>query len=178
MVRTDDPHPPHAPDTARAFAPALHHLVGIGVLGLLVVAAMAGAFGATEGTAGAETASLRLSVTFPERTRAKLDHTLSVEVANHGTADLARVALRFDRHYLDGFTAVAFTPDVARTTRDLYLIELDDVAAGETRLVSVALRADAYWARAGFVEAVVGHPCDAVPADEATRVTFHSFVFP
>jgi hypothetical protein len=170
MTRADEPHPPRAPDTARAFAPAPHHLVGIGVLGLLVVAAVAGAFGATEGTAVAETASLRLTVAFPERTRAKLDHTVSVEVANHGSADLPRLVLRFDRRYLDGFTAVAFTPDVARLSRDAYLIELDDVAAGETRLVTVALRAAAHWAQAGFVEAVA--------PDEVARAEFRSFVFP
>jgi hypothetical protein len=170
MSRADEPHPPRAPDTARAFAPALHHLVGIGVMGLLVLAAVAGAFGAAEGTAVAETASLRLSVAFPERTRAKLDHTLSVEVANQGSAGLPSLVLRFDRRYLDGFAAVAFAPDVARLSRDAYTIELDDVAAGETRLVTVALRAAAHGGRAGFVEAVAPH--------EVARAEFRSFVFP
>lgn len=177
MTRSDEPHPPHAPDTARAFAPAPHHVVGIVVLGMLVFAATAGAFGTTEGTAVAETASLRLSVAYPERTRAKLDHTMRVEVANRGGADLPRVTLRFDRGYLDGFAAVAFTPDVARVTREAYLIELDDVAAGETRLVSVSLRAEERWSRAGFVEAVV-EPGAPGPDDAAARAQLRSFVFP
>jgi hypothetical protein len=178
MTRADQPQPPRAPDTARAFAPAPHHLVGIAVLGMLVVAAIAGAFGATEATAVAETASLRLSVAYPERTRAKLDHVMSVEVANRGGTDLPRVTLRFDRGYLDGFAAVAFTPDVARVTRDAYLIDLDDVAAGETRLVSVSLRAEERWSRAGFVEAAMEPGAPGTPSDTAARAEFRSFVFP
>jgi hypothetical protein len=170
MGHAEGPQPPRAPDTRRAFRPARHHTIGIAILGLLVVAAAAGAFGATEGRAHAETPGLHLSVSYPERTRAKLPHTLSVEVSNVGSSDLATVFLAIDRRYLDGFSAVGFTPAVARLTRAAYVVDLSDLGVGETRLVSVSLTAAERWGRGGFVEARAG--------EDVARVELRSFVYP
>jgi hypothetical protein len=170
MTHGTEPHPPEAPDVPRRFRPARHHAIGLALLGLLVVASGAGAFGTTEGRADAEAAGLRLTVVYPERTRAKLERSLSVEVTNDGSADLATVVVAVDRRYLEGFSAVAFTPEIARIGREAYLLDLGDLAVGETRLVDVVLTAEALWGRDGFVEVTAG--------DAAARAEFRSFVFP
>jgi hypothetical protein len=166
MERDQEPRPPQAPDTARAFRPPRHHAAGITLLGLLTLAAAAGVFGDVRGRAAEESGELRLQVDYLLRTRAKIDHTMTVEVTNVGDRPLGRVVVTIDRRYLDAFGALEFTPAAARADRDAVFVELRDVAPGETRLVLVGMRAEALWARTGIVAASTAAAA-AAPASPA-----------
>lgn len=170
MPREEDPRPPQPPDFDRAFAPAWNQIVGIALLIALIVVALAGVFGPTTGEVAAANGDVALTVDYPVRWRSKASHTVAVEVTNTSARVLPRVEVAFDRSYFETYAATRFEPDLAYVTDEAFVIELRDVRAGETRLVTTEIAARAYGSRSGTVA--------ASNEDATARVQVQSIVFP
>ncbi len=170
MARKDGPQPPRPPEFGRSFDPARYQLVGIALLSALIVAAVAGAFGIATGHAIDRSVGLTLVVDYPERWRSKDVYTIEVDVTNTSGRDLPRIDVAFDRRYFHAYAATRFVPRVAYVTAEAYVVELHDVRAGETRLVTTEVKADALWLQDGDVV--------ASGVDASARVRLRSFVFP
>jgi hypothetical protein len=154
MDRERAPQPPPPPQLPRRFRPAPHRAVGVALMLLLVLAAVADAFD-QRGRALAEGGGLRLAVVYPQRVRATTEHEVTIEVTNVGAAARPSVVLSIERTYLDAFGDVEFTPAEAEPLGEAVVVELPDLAPDETRRVVVALRAESPWSHAGTVSASV-----------------------
>lgn len=143
--------PPKAPDVSRNFRLYNFQYVGMAVMLLIPILALAGAFGESFTTVEAVSRDLRLTVDYPTRYRYKMLNSLTAEVENLTETDVPLLTVRFDRAYIDRFSTVVFTPAAARITATLYEVELQDVGAGETQVVTVELQGERYGLHTGDV---------------------------
>ena len=164
------PQLPEPPSIGRKFRPAFTQICGVAFLLLIVVLALLGVFGNSEGHATAEGGPVRLDASYPERFRYKTIHAIDLEITNTSSSDLETVTVRFDRTYLEAFSTVTFSPSLTRLTSDAYEVELRDLEGGETRPVSAEVQAEHYWGHPGFIEAST--------SEGSARIDVHSVVFP
>jgi hypothetical protein len=61
------------------------------------------------------------------------------------------VEVGFDASYISNFSDVTFTPSVDTVTDTTYIVNIDEVQPGETRQVSLSLKADAHWRHQGAI---------------------------
>ena len=145
----DLPQPPRVPPRLR-----MHRaeLVGMSVVALVPLLAIAGAFGPRVGNDGARAGALALEVRYPTLVRRGMTETLEARVTNRSAAPLSRLTLTLDAAYVGAFSGVAFRPDVERA----HTVALAGVQPGETRLVAVELAPAAFGRHRGHVAAVAG----------------------
>lgn len=163
------PQPPHPPQISRRARLGALQLVGVPLLAVLPLLALFNAFGPASATTTATGPDLSLAVTHPSRVRHGAPTHLEVAATNTGQQPLPLVELRFDRAYLETFRDVAFTPEVARVTPDAMVVELRDLAPGESRSVRLEFTPAGYWRHGGAVTGS-GQELEPVRAEVSTLV--------
>ena len=161
---TNPPSPPHIPPKLRMHR---SEKFGLPLLFLLPLLAVIGVFGPKTGTAEARSGDVRWTVEHPSVTRYQHDERLIVRVSNRGPSPVAGVRVAFAPDYIHSFSAVAFDP---ASSEQPYLVDIGDLGAGESRLVSVQLTARDYGRRRGWVELYAN--------GERSRADLSTFVFP
>jgi hypothetical protein len=138
MARTD---PPQPPPFQRKIIIGRVQAIGVGVLCLIVIAAVAGLLGLKPGHARAAGAGLEVEVQYPRILRYKTSLPLEIRIRNTAGQALANVEVQIARPYLDGFQDVHVTPGAREITERHYRVVLDQLPAGETREVVTWLEA-------------------------------------
>lgn len=164
------PQPPKPPEIGREFELKLSQLVGVSLLALLVLLALFGVVGQSEGRLSAEGEVVALRVKYPVKLHYKSIGTVEVRVENTGDSLLETVTVRFDRSYVDSFSGVQFTPSAQEVLDQAYQLVLHDIGPGEAKLVSVEVRAEQFWRHRGYVEAAV--------EGEPARIELSTFTYP
>jgi hypothetical protein len=170
MLRDEAPKPAPPPAFRRALEPPPQQLLAIAVLTFVVGGALLGLFGHTDAIAQVQGRSILVDVIFPERTRHRVPTEIRVEVRNVSERPLELVRVFLPRPYLDAFRAEDLTPDLSRLDGNAYEIDLRDIAAGETRLVTAEVRSQSYGTHRGVVTVVAG--------EERVSLEVATFVFP
>ncbi|MDX2136602.1 MAG: hypothetical protein SF123_00780 [Chloroflexota bacterium] len=145
------PQPPQPPEIQREFTPYPVQVIGIGIMTLLIVAALLGIFGATTDTVQASTRELTLALEYGSRIRYGQPQTLNIAVTNHSDQPLEGAFVRLERDYLAHFSDIQIIPSNVRITDDSYEMLLDPIEAGGARFVMIEMRAE----RAGMYESVI-----------------------
>lgn len=168
MSTSDDvPQPPPAPDIHRRFQLHRGQWVGIGLLLLIPLLAMAGLFGYTWHTVEDDTDSLAVELRYPARYRYRVLGSMEMQVTNTSNAAIDTVTIDVDTAYLARFSKVIAIPDF----KHAYLIELTDLGPGESRHVSVEIRAERPGRHSGEVRV-------SASAEEVARLPLTTFIFP
>lgn len=165
-VGMKDQEPPKAPTIPAKIRLNRSEKMGLPFLFLLPVLAVAGAFGPATEVVEGQTSSVGWSAEYPSRLRFQNSERLNVRVQNRSQVTLAQVKLAFDPNYIHAFTTVAFDPAPSKS----YEVELQNLAPGESRLVSVQLAAEQYGPHKGWIALSDGQ--------EAARANLSTFIFP
>jgi hypothetical protein len=163
--------PPSPPEIKRRVQFHRLQMVGVPLLMLISILALAGVFGEDSYSVNDSNSQLLIEVEYPTRFRYKMINPIRVSVKNVSTQPLATVQVNFDRAYIDSFSGVSFTPDVALITDAVYVLELTDLQPQETQMLTVEIQANKYWRQRGAVTAVPEN-------DESVTVSLDTFVFP
>jgi hypothetical protein len=162
---------PQPPEIERRALLTRLQAVGLPILVLVPLLALAGVFGLSRGHRSVQGNGLTIDVEYPSRARVRASDSLAVSVRNELDRPVDGVVVRIDREYVDSFTQVDFTPAVSTLSEASYSIDLGRLPAGGIRAVTVRLSPQAQWRRAGSVS-VAG---DGI---EESTVEFATFVFP
>jgi hypothetical protein len=131
MARTD---PPQPPPFQRKIIIGRVQAIGVGVLCLIVIAAVAGLLGLKPGHARAAGAGLEVEVQYPRILRYKTSLPLEIRIRNTAGQALANVEVQIARPYLDGFQDVHVTPGAREITERHYRVARGGhVARGATQ---------------------------------------------
>jgi hypothetical protein len=163
--------PPQAPEIERRILLTRLQAIGLPILLLVPLLALAGVFGLSRGQRSAQGNGLSIDVEYPSRARVRASDSLAVTVRNELDQAVDGVAVRIDREYVDSFAQVDFAPSVSSLSEASYSVDLGRLPAGATRAVTVRLSPRDQWLRQGFVS-VSG---DGI---EESTVEFATFVFP
>ena len=145
------PHPPEAPEIERKLQFYRLQMIGVPLIMLIPVLALAGLFGITRSSAYDSGSRLSLEVQYPARLRYAMRNPLQAVVRNTSDEPLKNVIVKFERAYIEGFSEVTFTPQPKTVTQDHYEVELSEIAPGETRIVAAEVKAEAYGSYQGTV---------------------------
>lgn len=141
MTRRAEPEPsepPRPPDQDRRLKLGRLQLIGIPLLALIPVLAMAGVFGESWTSTSARSVALGVLVEYPSRFRARLSKPISVVVENRSAAVLDTVEVSFDSTFVNRFPAIVFVPEPL----DAYVVSLTNLKPGEQRRVRVEIDGD------------------------------------
>lgn len=142
----DPPGPPEAPRRVRLYR---YQWVGLGLIALLPILALAGAFGETWSTATGRSAALEVEVRYPTAYRYKQLNSLELRIRNTSAATLDTVTVSLDASLATAFSTVRATPAFVRA----YETDLIDLRPDEVRLVVIELQAERYGRHEGVLRA-------------------------
>ena len=149
---SDPPAPPEPPPFPRKVRAGWLQVVGVGLLSLLPIAALTGAFeGEREATASA--GDLELEVRYPHRMRHGTSATLEVRLANRGRDRLTGARVHLPDAYLSGFGDFRFMPEPQRLDEQGVRVAIGELAPGQTRKLIVALKAEQSGVHDGRISA-------------------------
>lgn len=162
---------PEAPVIERQLV--IHPVQAAGILCILLlpVLALLGLFGESFDRVNASSSDLALDIEYSTRYRYKMINDLNVLVTNESDQTIPTLTVRFSRDYIDQFSTVTFTPSVNHITHDVYVVELTNVAAGESSAITVELQGERYGEHRGTVSAS-GDGLETAAAELTT------FIFP
>lgn len=166
--------PPQPPEIEKKALFHREQWIGIPLLMLLPLLALFGVFGESRSEAEESNEVLAVHVEYPTRNRYALSDSLEVEIENRSAQEPISVTVKISEAYISNFTGVTFEPSVEQISDGFYEVEAQAVEAGETRLVSVELKAWKYGRHEGQVIVT------AEGASEITAITIpiHTFIFP
>lgn len=144
--------PPEAPPMDARLRFGKGQLLGLIVLLLVPVAALAGAFGESWTVAEARTSDLGIRMRYPDRYRYKQINNFEVFVQNTSGRVIDTVTVSFDTSFVMKFSNPVFVPGVS----DAFEIPLTAVRPGETRVVVAELQGEHYWVHEGDVRITSG----------------------
>jgi hypothetical protein len=158
---------PDAPDIDRRIRIPAFRAIGMAVIALIPVLAVAGVFGERWSRATAHGASLEVGVEFPTRCRYRMLNSVTATVTNRSPRTIDTVTVRLDTAYALRFSTVVFTP----AAQEAYSVPLTAIASGETRLVVIELQGERYGRHAGRLrfESTSG---------DSLSVRLHTLIFP
>jgi hypothetical protein len=162
----DRDQPPAPPSVDRRIDLNWPQKIGVPMLALIPLLAMAGVFGERWSTQEHGNAQVAATVRYPTRLRAKLTRPMTVTVENRGTTVLDTVEVAFDSTYVDRFVDINIIPQ----PQEAYVASLTGVQPGETRRVHVEFISDKVGRHSGRV--VVRARGDS------TVLTLRTIVFP
>ena len=154
-------------------APAIHPVQAAGIACILLVPVLAllGLFGESFDRASTTSSDLSLDIEYSTRYRYKMINDLNVLVTNESDQTIPALTVYFSRDYIDQFSTVTFTPPANQLTREMYVVELTGMAAGESRGITVELQGERYGEHRGTVSA----DGDGL---QAVEVKVTTFIFP
>jgi len=158
---------PDAPEIDRRIRIPAFRAIGMAVIALFPVLAVAGVFGESWNTTTAHGATIVVDVEFPTRYRYKMLNSITATITNRFPRTIDTVTVRLDTAYALRFSTVVFTP----SAQDAYSVPLTALASGESRLVVIELQGERYGRHAGRlrVESTSG---------DTLAVRVHSLIFP
>jgi hypothetical protein len=168
----ETPQPPQPPEIKRKIQFALSQKIGIPILMLIPVLALLGFLGETMTEASTSSSDLSVRVEYPPRTRYLLPQEVTIHVQNTTSENVPIIMVDIGADYIDGFTQVAFSPDVDEVTGEAYRVELTDVDPGESRVVNIDIRGYSYGPRRDTVRASVDE------SGASVEVPIQTFIFP
>jgi hypothetical protein len=137
--------PPEPPYVDRRLRLARPQWIGLPLIALIPVLAMAGVFGerwgADEGVSGA----LHARIDYPTRLRTRPTKPTTIHVENRSTATLDTIEVTLDSTYLEQFSEVSVVP----SPTDAAALELIGVPPGGIRRVHVQLNAGSVGRHSG-----------------------------
>jgi hypothetical protein len=163
--------PPQPPEFTPKFKLYPYQYIGMPIILLIPILALLGVFGEKVAETEAASGDLQVRVEYPLRTHYRLQHEIEVAITNLSEQVLPALTIQFDTNLMRAFTDITFAEEPERITGDGYEVRIEDVAPGETRLVSVDVRAERYWAHDGAIS-VSGEGVDPV------SIPLSVFVFP
>lgn len=107
------PLPPQPPDTEARVRLSLAQRIGLPLMALVPVLALAGVFGERQARREDARGPLLISAQVPTRLRYRQRTTLELSVTNRGVATLNDVRVRIDSSYLDRFSNVSLSPSAS-----------------------------------------------------------------
>jgi hypothetical protein len=141
--------------------------IGLPLLLLLPVLAMAGVFGEGRSTQTYTDQLVRFELDYPTRLRARQHSHITVRVERLAGNAADTIRVEFDPAWLDHFTELTIVPEPARP----WIVELAGLERGDTAVVRVGLEANSHWRRSGRIR--LSHAGGATH-DVATT----TFIFP
>ena len=171
MSERPHPTPPEPPDVPRKLNLSAIQIAAAVLLLIFPALSIAGAFGESISRADASGAGVRLTAEYPTRLRFLLDSDMHVTVENTSQQTLSGLTVHFEREYIDQFTAISFMPPVTDATDDAYLIALQDLAPGDSAVVTVQFQGSSYGRHQGRVWVAAGE-------QTAAELELSSIVFP
>lgn len=166
-MSTDElPDPPDAPSIERGISIARYQVIGLALLAMLPLLALAGSFGDRWDSRNAAAGSLDVSLRYPTVFRYKTINSFAVHVTNRGTTALDTVTVALDTTYASGFSTVTAVPPFSGS----FEVDLVDLPPGQTKLVRIEIQGERYWRHAGELTASSG--------PDTVRVPVSTFVFP
>lgn len=138
------PQPPDPPSVERHLHFHPVQAIGVPLILLIPVLALFGVFGEGITSARASQGPIEASIEYPSKMRYKTIDVVDLVITNTSQQTVAGTTVTVDRAYLDGFTSVSFTPDVKTITGEEYVVEVGEIPAGESRVVSIDIQAERY----------------------------------
>lgn len=144
------PDPPDPPQAPRRFRLYPYQWVGLALLAMLPLLALAGVFGETWAETSVSSSDLAVTVRYPSSYRYKQLNSIEVRVRNTSPAvlDTARVAV--DTAFANGFSSVRAIPALIRA----YETEVLNLRPNESRLVVIELQGERYGRHAGLLRVI------------------------
>jgi hypothetical protein len=142
------------------------------IIALIPLLAITTLLGDASDEVSASGPQLELQVEYPQRYRYNMVAGAEILVKNISSQDVPAVTVTIDNNYLDAFTDVGFTPEVDEVDDKAHKIELQDLRAGETRQVTLEMRAEKYGVHSGEVSAQAGS------GEGTVRVELDTLIFP
>ncbi len=147
MSESELPEPPSLPDPPRHVRLYRHQWIGLPLLALIPVLALAGVFGETSAHVQRRSDSLDVAVQYTDRYRYRQSNSLRIEVHNTGPATLDTITLTLDTTFANRFSSVSGIPEFRRA----YEVELTDVRPGERALAVIELKGDRFGRHEGML---------------------------
>lgn len=169
--KEDIPQPPQPPDVEKRLYLKPLQWIGIPLMMLLPILAVVGVFGYSSDQQQAASDELLVNVEYVTRFRYKMIGQVTVKVENLTAAAMPTVTVSFDAGYIDPFSNVTFNPSLQEMTADAYIVELSELAPGETQTVEVELQAEESLRHEGMIAV-------AAPGAEPVSVEVTTWVFP
>jgi len=158
---------PRAPAMRRRIALTRKQWIGLPVLAVVPVLALAGVFGERSTTTAARSTTIQIFVRYPERFRYRQVQSLEVSVRNVSTSPLDTVRVALDTSYVTRFAAVRIEP----APRTAFVVALTNLkpggdATGRCRADGRSIRSAAgsrrRHERRGFSRSRATHDCLSV----------------
>lgn len=163
-TRTRQPEPPAPPAHVRRLALTRKQWVGVPLLLAVPVLTLLGTFGESRAIARAASPTLALTVRYPSRFRYRQIQPLELTVENRSGQPMDSVRVSLDTAYITRFSSVRIDPAPQRD----FVVRLDGVRPGESRLVAAELWGERYGVHRGRV--VAATTTDSVAVDVRTVV--------
>ena len=147
------PGPPQAPEIPRKFKFWPLQLIGVPIILLIPLLALAGIFDLHVAHVQV-TGKLALSVMYPTRSRYDTFNEMIIAVTNTTQSPLTEVIVQLERAYLDHFAQITATPDISMISEAFYEIALGELAPGTTRVITLDFQAHEQGTHEGRATAV------------------------
>ena len=173
-IRTDaapEDQPPPPPKIQRRFQLERAQWIGIPLMLLIPILAVFGLFGNRPGEAHVVGDRLAVRVEYPSRLHYGVHEVLQIALRNESEQPIPSATVGLDRHYVEAFTNVTFTPEAEDVTDREYRIPLGTLAPGEERTVRVELEPVVRWKLEGRIRVLATGRAPIV-------IALETFVFP
>ena len=160
------PDPPEAPEIERRLSLYRWQAIGMLLIALIPVAALAGVFGDRYSNTSGSIGPLHVTAEMPAVFRYKTLNAISLHIRNDGAATIDTVHVRLDTAYIARFSTVNAVPPFDGA----YSLALAPLPAGESSLVTIEIQAERYGRHAGSILVRAGR--------DSARITFTTTVLP
>lgn len=158
--------PPQPPAIRSRLIFTRKQIVGIPLILAVPILAVLGVFGERHEVMHTSSASLDMTLSYPERFHYRQVLSLRADIRNVSAHPLDTVKVSFDTAYIGHFSSVRFDPPA----REAYVVDLLGVKPGESRRVAVELWGQDYGRHRGRVVARAG--------SDSIVTRFSTLVFP
>ncbi|MGH7480624.1 MAG: hypothetical protein ACRELV_00585 [Longimicrobiales bacterium] len=165
MPEHELPEPPPPPDVERRLRLHRHQWIGVPLLALLPILAVAGVFGESWRVEQRANEQLELTLRYPTRYRYKQLNSIELWIRNRSPATIDTVSVAVDTAFGNRFSTVRSIPGFDSP----YELSLTRLEPGESRMVVIEIQGEHYGRHSGRLE---------VHAADTLGVTMTTFIFP
>lgn len=158
---------PDPPSIDRRVQLPLFRAIGMALVALVPLLALAGVFGERRTTETVDGRDITVRAAFPTRLKYEMLQSIAITVHNRSERSIDTVTVRLDSAHVLRFSGVTFIPDVDQA----YAVRLAGVMPGESRLVAVEIQGQRYGRHSGplHVETTSG---------DSLSIPLHTLVLP